>query len=72
MTHLLQRAFAKIAKLPEAEQNAFAHWAMAELASETRWEHAFAESENQLAKFASEAIAENKSGKTKSLDPKKL
>lgn len=72
MTQLLQQAFAKIAKLPETEQNAFAHWALAELESEKKWSHAFAESEDALATLADEALKEDKAGKTKKINLKGL
>ena len=42
MTHLLQQAFSKVAKLPEVEQNVIARWVLEEVASERRWERAFA------------------------------
>ena len=45
MTHLLKRAFARVAKLPTLEQNAFARWILEELTSEKHWDKAFAESE---------------------------
>jgi hypothetical protein len=68
MTHLLKQAFAKAAKLPDFEQNAFAHWIMDELASEKRWDKAFAESEVILGQLAEEALQEHSRKKTKPLN----
>ena len=72
MTHLLKQAFTKASKLPEVEQNVLARWMIDELASERRWEQAFAESEDVLSKLAHEALREHKQGKTKLLDPDRL
>jgi hypothetical protein len=72
MTHLLKQAFVKASKLPEVEQNVLARWVIEELASERRWEQAFAESEDTLSKLAHEALREHKQGKTKLLDPDRL
>jgi hypothetical protein len=72
MTQLLEQAFSEAAKLPELEQNQMAKWLLLELASEKRWEKAFAESEDLLGKLADEALAEHRQGKTKLLDPDKL
>jgi hypothetical protein len=72
MTQLLEQAFSEAAKLPELEQNVLARWLLLELASEKRWEKAFAESEDLLGELADEALTEHKQGKTKLLDPDKL
>jgi hypothetical protein len=50
MTRSLERAFARAAKLPEAEQEALAELLLAEMASEERWVRAFASSQEELAK----------------------
>ena len=42
--------------------------AEAEIKSERRWEEAFAQSQDELAKLAEEALAEHRAGKTKRLD----
>jgi HD superfamily phosphodiesterase len=42
MTPLLEEAFAEAAKLPQQEQDALAAVIFDELASERRWDHAFA------------------------------
>jgi hypothetical protein len=68
MTQLLQRAFDEAAKLPEAEQNAFASLLLAELESERRWAQAFASTQDQLATLADEALAEFEAGQTLPMD----
>ena len=55
----LERAFAEASKLPPQEQAALAAWILQELASERRWEQAFAESADTLAELADEALAEH-------------
>lgn len=68
MTKLLEKAFAEVSKLPEIEQNKVAKWLLDELASEKRWEKAFAESEDVLSQLADEALEEHRQRKTKPLD----
>jgi len=68
MTKLLEKVFAEVSKLPEIEQNKVAKWLLDELASERRWEKAFAESEDVLSQLADEALEEHRQGKTKPLD----
>lgn len=72
MTKLLEKVFSEISKLPKQEQDALAAWILEELASEQRWEKAFAASADQLAKMANEALAEHHEGRTQPLDPDKL
>jgi len=72
MTTLLTKAFEEAAKLPDSEQDTFASWLLAELASERRWEKAFADSEDALAQLADEALAEYRAGRTMELDPDSL
>ena len=67
MTHLLKHAFAKAAKLPKGEQNALARWVLEELASEKRWDKAFADSQHKLAHLADQALKEHAKGKTRPL-----
>lgn len=64
MTKTLEKAFAVAAKLPPAEQDAFAEFLLAELQSEERWARAFAASQDELAKLAQEALAEYRAGRT--------
>lgn len=72
MTELLQRAFAEASRLPEEEQDSFAEWLLDELASEQRWQTAFARSQGRLAELADEALGEFRAGRTRELDPDAL
>jgi hypothetical protein len=72
MTQLLEKAFKRVSKLPEIEQNVMAKWLIDELKSEKKWEKMFAESEDILEKLADEALVELAQGKTKPLDIDKL
>lgn len=72
ITSTLEKAFAEAAKLPEREQDALAAWILEELASERRWETAFANSADMLAQLADEALAAHRQGRTQVLDPNKL
>ena len=72
MTKLLEEAFAEASKLPEQEQDALAAAILEELASERRWDQAFADSADLLAQLADQALAEHRAGKTHVLDPEQL
>jgi len=72
MTQLVDKAFAAISALPPEEQDAFAEWILEELASEERWQIAFARSADKLVQLASEARAEYQAGHTRLLDPDEL
>jgi len=67
MTELLKKAFEAISKLPAESQDAIAARMLMELEDESRWDEAFARSQDKLAQMADEAIAEFKVGKTNSL-----
>ena len=67
MTKLLEKAFAEAAKLSQEEQDAVATLLLEELASERRWNEAFAKSQDKLAALADEALAEFDRGETKPL-----
>jgi hypothetical protein len=67
MTKLLEKAFSEASKLPVLEQNALAKWVLEELEAESKWETAFAESEDVLDKLADEALAEYERGNTRPL-----
>lgn len=69
MTELLERAFAEASSLPEGEQDMLARWLLDEIASDRRWEDAFANSHSHLAQLATEALAEHDAGHTLELDP---
>jgi len=68
MTKLLEKAFEQASELPELEQNVLAKQLLNELATEKKWEKAFASSEDILSRLADEAVEEHKQGKTKPLD----
>lgn len=72
MTELLEKAFTEASKLPMQEQDALAAWILEELASERRWEEAFAASGDILDQLANEALAEHCAGRTQVLDPSKM
>ncbi|MCF6148908.1 MAG: hypothetical protein E3K37_09635 [Candidatus Kuenenia sp.] len=72
MTKLLEKAFEEASKLSELEQNALARWLIDEIIAEKKWDKAFAESEDVLAKLADEALTEHAQGKTKPLDIERL
>ena len=72
MTELLERAIAKIKGLPATEQDAIAAMILEELEDELQWNDAFAHSQDALAKLASVAMQEYRSGKTQELDPETL
>lgn len=69
MTELLERAFEEAAKLPPTEQDEFAGRWLAELQSEHRWQESFADSQDELAKLAHEALEEHAAGLTQPLRP---
>lgn len=72
MTQLLEEAIAKLKALSDDEQDAIAAMILEEIEEERRWDHSFARSSDVLAKLASEAMAEYKTGKTETLDPETL
>lgn len=64
MTKLLETAFEKASRLPEAEQNVIAKWLLEGLESERNWEKSFDESENILDHLVKETIDAYKKGET--------
>ena len=72
MSELLERAVEKARKLPYAEQNSIAAIILKELEDEARWEQAFSNSQDVLAKLAEEAMEEERKGITRELDPDSL
>lgn len=72
MTELLECVVKKIKNLPDREQDAIAALILEELDDDARWERSFAGSQDVLARLASEAMEEDKAGKTIALDPNKL
>jgi hypothetical protein len=72
MTPTLEKAFAEAAKLSQPEQEALAQWILEELASERRWDEAFAATGDALADLADEALAEHRAGLTEPFEPEDL
>jgi hypothetical protein len=72
MTELLERAIAQLKTLPTDRQDAIAAMILEELEDERRWDEAYANSPDILAKLAASAMAEYHAGKTEELDPETL
>lgn len=72
MTRLLEQAFAEASLLTEGEQDVVARWLLDELASQRRWDDAFAQSQDPLRGLAAEALAEHRLRRTSPLDPELL
>ena len=70
MTELLEQAIARLKTLRASEQDAIAAMILEELEDEIKWDEAFVNSQDALAKLAAEAMAEYRAGKTQELDPK--
>ncbi len=68
MTTLLKKAFDAAASLSPERQDIIARLVPAEIEDEKRWDEAFAASQDKLADMAAEAIAEHKTGKTRSME----
>ena len=68
MTELLEKAFAEAANLPEHEQDVLAKALLEDLAAEEKWDKSFANSHDELAVLADEALSEFEHGKTMPLD----
>lgn len=72
MTRALDAAIAKLARLPQDEQDRIARWLLNELEDEDVWTRQFASSQEALSKLAAEARADSTAGRTTELDPDKL
>ena len=72
MTQLLERAYAEVSQLPEADQDAIATLILEELEDERKWQKSFAHSPDALARLAEEALAEHRTGRTQLLDQETL
>jgi hypothetical protein len=72
MNTRLEEASAQAAQLPPDEQEALAALLLDEIASERLWDQAFAQSQNQIAKLADEALTEFQEGRTVLLDDEQL
>ncbi|MCX6382127.1 MAG: hypothetical protein NT023_22065 [Armatimonadetes bacterium] len=62
MTQLLEKAYQRIAQLPESEQNTIASVILDELASEEQWNEKFAVSGDLLSRMAQQARLEHREG----------
>jgi len=72
MNTRLEEAFAQASQLSPDEQEALAALLLDEIASERLWVQAFAQSQNQIAKLADEALTEFQEGRTVLLDEEQL
>ena len=72
MTRTLQKALARVSKLPKKEQEAVGKWLLGELDAEQRWDELFERSRDRLAELSREALREHRSGRSKPLDPESL
>ncbi len=72
MTQLLERAYAEMVRLPEADQDAIAALILEELEDERKWQTSFGQSQDALARLAEEALAEHHAGRTQPLNPETL
>jgi len=72
MTQLMEQAFARIAQLPEPEQDSIASLILEELEDEAQWQRKFAMSADVLSRLAHKALREHRAGKTLPLDPHTL
>jgi len=62
MSELLDQAFAEASKLPEDEQDELGALLLEEIRNERRWQQAFAQSQDILARLAKEAAEERRRG----------
>jgi len=67
MTALLEQALAEVHKLPPDHQDVIAALILEELADEEKWNRAFAQSHDVLARLAEKVRAEKQAGKVKSM-----
>ena len=64
MTKLLQTAIEKLSKLPDKEQDVYAHIIIEELDAERQWDTAFAGTQDGLAGMGEAAVKEHEGGGT--------
>ena len=67
MTKLLEKVLSEVYKLPAEKQDFIAAIILEELEDERRWDKAFAESQDLLAKLAETARADIKAGRVKKM-----
>ncbi|MDR3567410.1 MAG: hypothetical protein P4L43_05210 [Syntrophobacteraceae bacterium] len=68
MTSLLKKAFDAASLLPVERRDAIAELVLSEIEDDTRWDEAFANSQDILADMATKAIAAHKAWQTKSME----
>lgn len=68
MTKLLEKAFARAAELPKAEQDLIAQSLLDDLEAEEKWDQTFDDSRDELELLADEALKDHGGGKTRNLD----
>ena len=68
MTILLEKSIDRVSVLPAKKQNAIAHLLLAEMDAEAQWDKSFKSSQPELSKLASDALAEHRRSKTRSMD----
>lgn len=72
MTKLMAEAWEKLQELEESEQNRLCQMILDDIDSERRWDELFAKSQDMLAEWADEAVADYHAGRTKPLIPEEL
>jgi hypothetical protein len=72
MTQLLEKAYQRIAQLPEPEQDKIASLILEELDSEELWSQKFTSSADVLSRLGQKALADHRAGKTQPLEPDTL
>ena len=72
MTQLLEKAYERLTRLPDEEQDTIAALILDELDSEEEWNRQFARSADALSRLAQKALAEHRAGKTVPLGPDTL
>jgi hypothetical protein len=72
MTELLEQTISHLKTLPVSEQDAITSMILEELEDDQRWDKAFANSPDVLAKLAATAMSEHRAGKTQELEPETL
>ncbi|PSF37829.1 hypothetical protein C7H19_07545 [Aphanothece hegewaldii CCALA 016] len=69
MSTLLEQAICQLKNLPTNQQDEIALIILEEIEDELKWERSFNNSQDVLAKLATEALQEYQAGKTQELDP---
>ncbi len=72
MTKALEKALELASRLPDDAQDELAQAIVAELTADSRWQELLASSPQGLERLADEALEEERSRKTKPLDPRSL